>query len=654
LSDLRAQKSPDWPPPCLWRSCTCAVGVSHGEDGAGAGSGSSEPADGRKPADCVKPYPECQICGPAVDVPAGVEVNHPLTHRVYDSFESACQVRDAWDALAAAAGDLFSSFDWCALWWRRYGTNRRLEIHAFTRNDRLVGIFPLFRERLQAWPLAVRTVRVVGCDHSTATCNLLVHPGVAEEVLTALFQSVTADGPWDLIHIGRLPGYFQHTAVLKRVLRDLRGVRNVATIRDPHPHTLVDLPKTYDEYLQGLSSRERQNIRKEHRRLAREHQLSSRDLAADAAAVAAIRQFMEFHKAQWTQKGQHGHFKDWPGSEEFHQDIAYVESHTRRLSLQEVSADGQFLSMAYALRFGRRMHFFLAARSMDPKWHFCFPGRVGSCNLVKLAIDEGLSQVEMGIGYYPYKMKLGGRLSPVLNFAAMRGGAWPAFKIWTLRSAALLHDLLGYRLFYHHMAPRLPFANIRLHRWWIRSRLWPDDARDFLRRFLMAVVWLPWLLTRLRGLFRHADGSRKEAHVLAPMSGLGEDRQAAFSEDSDSQSGALNVRRQDEFRAQRYQFFCELGEAELQALRRQGGKWLELATARRLDRGEELCMIWFGDRPAAMFWPSRHDEDAAQTAPEFGCKSPVYPHVVFRGFNSGVIADLIKQSDLPIRTGAPT
>ncbi len=566
------------------------------------------------------------------------DMSLPLEHRVYDCFESAGEIREAWDALAGEEGDFFGSFDWCALWWKHYGSRRRLEIHAFFEGSQLVGVAPLFREELAAGPFRVRALRIVGCDHSTTTVNLLLRRDRAEKVLAMLIEKVTRDDAWDLIHFGRLPGYFAHTDLLVRLLGSGRHVGHIERMQVPHPHTLIDLPGSFDEYLKGLSYRERHNIRKESRRLSSEHGLVGIDAATDGDAQTAIERFIEYHQAQWTEKGHRGHFDDWPGARAFHQDVARVMSQSGRLLIREVRGDGQLLSMAYAFRCGRRIHWFLAARSMDARWHFCFPGRVGACDLVKTAIEQGCSQVDMGIGYYPYKLKLGGRLYPVMNIAVVRSALPSAVKVWLLRKIALFHDVLGYRLWYTRIGSRFPSSRRSLNRRWIRLRLWPDDARDLGRLSLMALTWPGSLLARLRRLFGMAKPQSD------PGAGAKPDASAIDSAEA-SRTGGHVVTSEPrngmgaEFVVRPYRFSCELGVEERKTLRQHGGRFLESAVSRRLDRGEELWIAWLGAEPAGMCWSDPKARPALAFAEKPTQDSHVLDPVAFDGFeHSGLIA----------------
>lgn len=562
-----------------------------------------------------------------------------LKHVVYGSFDEARAIRDEWDSLAEAEADLFSSFDWCAVWWKHYGRNRRLQIHVFSLVDRIVGIAPLFCESIALGPFAVRGLRIVGCDHSVTTCGLVIRRDMVDAVVASLVDNLAAHD-WDLIHLGRLSGGAHYVDALTTTLTGRGSVCSVKRERDNLPQTVIDLPRRFDDYLQGLSYRERHSIRKEGRRLSAEHQIQCDDASQVEGPDRAMQEFIEFHQAQWIEKGQRGHFADWPAAREFHHELAGVEAAAGRLILRRVRVDGRLFAMAYTVRFGPCVHWLLAARSLDPRWHFCFPGRVAACDLAKAAIEQGISVVDMGLGYYPYKMKLGGRLLPLTTITAVRKSSWARLKVAMLRKEALFHELIGYRLWYSRVSVRFPQLRVAMNHRWIRLRMWPGDARDFTHRCLMLFSWPMSLLVHLRNQFSEAD--RGWSPVCTRHRIAGQDRSEALAVAAKAAPDArADERTAANLHVQRHQFSCELGEAELKALRHCGGKWLELAVRRRLDRGAVLWIAWLGDQPAAMCWAASLDEATGGRSRQVGKQVTTHGHVLLaRRSGNQILADM--------------
>ncbi|GAF72394.1 unnamed protein product, partial [marine sediment metagenome] len=327
---------------------------------------------------------------------------------------------------------------------------------------------------LRVGPLSVRVVRLVGADHMTTTCDPLVHPEYAERAVSDLL-TVLHD-PRDLIELGRLSLESCPSEVLRHGLLTSPAVGSVTVYDDPLPQMVVDLPSDVDTYLARLSRRERHNIRKENRRLNREHLVVRADALTDRDHYSAMDEFIELHQREWVAKGRRGHFAEWHDARAFHHAFASVSAGASRLRLRAIRADGHLMAMSYAVRFGCRMHYLYSARSLDPRWHFCFPGRIAAYDLIRTAIAEGATLLDFGLGDYEYKAKLGARRVPLHHVLGVRAALASRARGAVLRGLALSHDLVGYHLWYLNLSRYVPAWRGSLYDGWIHTRMWPNDA----------------------------------------------------------------------------------------------------------------------------------------------------------------------------------
>ncbi len=405
----------------------------------------------------------------------GTAQGHPtsagLEHAVFASFSEARALQQSWDSFVEeAGGDIFSTFDWCEVWWRHYGQRRRLQIHVFHDAGRLVAVLPLFWERLRLGPLSLRLVRLVGCDHSVTTCAPVIQPDRMAAVMAAVVESLERGSPWDLLYLGPLPGYYERRDTMAGALRGCAGVEEVVSSADDGPHIVFNLPLTYEAYLGTLSSSERHNIRKRDRRLAENHRSRLVVIAPDKIEQA-FRSFVRQHQAQWQRQGQLGHFGDWPGARAYHHDMALAQSRCGRLMLLHLEADDETLGFHYSYRFGQHVHWILGSRTLDPRWEFYSPGRLLHCAMVREALEAGATQIDAMRGMYDYKLRLGGTVLQLQSVAAIHEGLMSRLRVRTTRCNARLLDLFYYRIWFGRLAARLPYWQRPLWRTWIRSRI---------------------------------------------------------------------------------------------------------------------------------------------------------------------------------------
>ena len=394
-----------------------------------------------------------------------------IAHAVHTSFDEIAELQPEWDRFAEENdGDLFSTFDWCRIWWRHYGDGRSLEIHLFKEAGRLVGVFPFFRETLRLGPVGVRLIRLVGCDHSVTTCGFVMNPDRVTQVVTKLMEQVSQGPAWDMIHLGPLPGYFRGRDGAADAFADHPAVGRVLSIADGGPHIVFDLPESYKAYLSKLTSHERNNIRSRKRKLEKGHTLLESTASADDVP-SWFDSFVEQHQRQWQAENQLGHFRDWPGSEEFHRETAMTMAAMSRLRLLRLEVDTRAAGFQYNYRFGRRIFWVLGSRDHDSYWDQFSLGRYLHCTTVERAIAEGATQIDAMRGMYDYKLQLGGTLLKLQSIAILRRGVFSGARVRWARFAARMLHLLYYRIWFGRVAPRVPFLRRPLWRRWIRSRI---------------------------------------------------------------------------------------------------------------------------------------------------------------------------------------
>ncbi len=379
---------------------------------------------------------------------------------------------DEWDALVErAGGDVFSTYDWCRSWWEFYGGGRRLEIHVFTDGGRLAGILPCFGERLMIGGIPLRVIRLLGCDHTVTTANVILGPGAEDEVIGAFAFALRERGDWDVVSFGPLPGYFSGAGEIARALAANLPSADVYLDESAACHIVFDLPDTFEAYLAGISANERGYIRKTTRRLERDHEMKRIIADSGDSLVEAFDRFVAMHQRQWRSAGRLGHFGDWPRAKEFHRALVGALSPKGRAAILETTADGKTISTYYLLRFGDRCHAILDARDASECPANISLGRVGFGWLAEYVISCGAPTLDTLRGYYGYKIRAGGMALSQKSITVVRHTLKARAGLKSLRLAARAIHLAYYRLWFSRIGPRLGLLRGPLWRAWIRSKV---------------------------------------------------------------------------------------------------------------------------------------------------------------------------------------
>ncbi len=117
--------------------------------------------------------------------------------------------QEEWDLFVEInGGDIFLSYDWCSIWWKYYGSDRKLKIFVFRSDDDLVGIIPLFFETVWLGPVCLKVVKIVGSDSSITTVNVPLMPKFMDEIIRVFADKMEMYGSWDVMCIGPISGMY--------------------------------------------------------------------------------------------------------------------------------------------------------------------------------------------------------------------------------------------------------------------------------------------------------------------------------------------------------------------------------------------------------------------------------------------------------------
>ncbi|MBI1826300.1 MAG: hypothetical protein HY287_02930 [Planctomycetes bacterium] len=192
----------------------------------------------------------------------------PLHVDRYETWSSLVGLRDKWDSFVeSVGGDLYSSFDWCEVWWKHFGFGRRLEVYVMRSGDEWVAIFPLFRKTIRWGPFALRVVRLIGCDHCVTTCGVPIKRGFEADAIHRLFDQLQKGEPWDALGFGELAGYADSASDLATAIRAEGAFGETTFHGDCYPQMIFDVSRDAETILAELSVKERRNVRKDQREL---------------------------------------------------------------------------------------------------------------------------------------------------------------------------------------------------------------------------------------------------------------------------------------------------------------------------------------------------------------------------------------------------
>jgi len=303
--------------------------------------------------------------------------------------------RRDWSVLVTAdpAGTFFHTPGYLKLYWEEFAARPEHLLLAFAEEDG-VQVGAVAFERIG------ETLRFLGgtevTDYMGPVALPELQPAVAKELLAALgrredwaeadLRGLPDDRPW----LGLLAEAAAAQGFSVEVTDDQNGVA-----------PFLPLPGSYEEYLAGLPSKLRHEIRRKARKLATEAGPYHVTLAQVDTLRAYLDRFVELHR---TSEGPKGVFMQ-PGMEIFFRRLgeAFLPRGIFNLTFIEIGDE----KIAGTIGFRFEGTFSLYNSAFDRAWERLAPGMVLVAEDIRIAIEAGCSGFDLLKGDYAYKYRFG-------------------------------------------------------------------------------------------------------------------------------------------------------------------------------------------------------------------------------------------------------
>jgi CelD/BcsL family acetyltransferase involved in cellulose biosynthesis len=308
---------------------------------------------------------------------------------------------DEWRALndRARTGTMFLGPDWLEPWWQNFGEGRELATLCVREGGRLIGLLPLFTERVRLGGIAVRRLAFLGdgetgCDY----LDVLAEPGREREVLEHCLAKLM-ELPWDVCD---LDGLWRESFTALQLAqkfppgRGAQGMIRDGRVRYVCPH--IALSGTWEQYQESLGRRE--NLRRREKWLYRQPGVSVSCARAPEEAVKATDQFLALHGARWAVEGGSDGLTD-ARHEAFHREAAQRLARAGMLRMYTLHAARRPVASVYGVVHGGKFNYYQSG--YDPNWACKSVGLVLLARTVQDAFGEGLREFDFLRGNEGYK-----------------------------------------------------------------------------------------------------------------------------------------------------------------------------------------------------------------------------------------------------------
>lgn len=202
---------------------------------------------------------------------------------------------------------IFLTPEWLGAWWQAF--RKAKQLHALVFRDTggvVVGLVPLYIQQIRSTVLPrLNELRFVG-DGTTDSDNLdlIVMPGYEQQVALELLRHLNRTTGWDVCRFNVMPS---DSATATAVLRSLHS----ATLKyesSTSAWSSIELPGSFEEYLQGLSAKERKKIGNLSRRLEGRYEVRLSRCTNVEELPGYLETLFHLHQKRWQARGKPGAF----------------------------------------------------------------------------------------------------------------------------------------------------------------------------------------------------------------------------------------------------------------------------------------------------------------------------------------------------------
>jgi CelD/BcsL family acetyltransferase involved in cellulose biosynthesis len=304
--------------------------------------------------------------------------------------------RRGWDELVRAdpAGTFFHTPAYLKLYWEEFGETPDHLLLAFAEEDDGAQVGAAAFERVGT------TIRFLGGTEVTDYMGPVALPERQDSVAKELWTALLTRGDWSQADLRGLAADKPWVGLL----RDAAGSQGLDVEETEDQNGVapfLPLPRSWDAYLDALSSKHRHEIRRKARKLV-EAAGEYRIVVADRETLTPLLdRFVELHRMS---EGPKGVFMV-PGMEIFFRRLgeAFLADGIFRLAFIEVG--GRLAAGTIGFSFGDTFSLYNSA--FDRTWGNLAPGMVLVGEDIRSAIEDGCTAFDLLKGDYAYKYRFG-------------------------------------------------------------------------------------------------------------------------------------------------------------------------------------------------------------------------------------------------------
>ncbi len=349
-----------------------------------------------------------------------LEETSPLVVIQFNSWAELERYRAVWDHLLAESpsSSIFMTPEWLSSWWRAYGAGRQLCALAFVdAQRRTLAIAPLYLERSSRFGITTTTLRLVGAGSGDSDdLDFIVLPGCEARVAQAFAKWFQSQKHCHVCALETLPEGSLFAGNLVVLARQCKWKLTTEEL----PHSYVELPRKWSEYVEGLASDFRPLLTRYPRRLQSRFSVDISRLQNVEDLAIGLQTLFTLHQMRWTGRGEPGAFAD-AQRRDFYSRMASAFLQRGWLEFWSLKLENETVATQFCFRYRDTVS--LLQEGFHPKYTAEKVGYALRAHALQEMISTGARRYDFLGGADAYKARFGATQGKYLNLY-FAGPSW--------------------------------------------------------------------------------------------------------------------------------------------------------------------------------------------------------------------------------------
>ena len=313
------------------------------------------------------------------------------------TLETFSSMSSEWPKLQekSPVSPIFSSLEWSKTWWQHFSSGAKLHLTALKKQEQVLGIAPLMIKNNTCYFIGSIDV----CDY----LDFIVAPDNTDTFFKILLEKLKHEGITSLTLAPLRPD----STVLTNMIDIANQLGWQVTSTQIDVTVELDLPGTWEEYLQILTSKQRHELRRKFRRLDEEGEIKYH--SGSKVNPQDIETFLRLFRDSRADKAE---FMT-PAREAFFKDIAKAMSERKSFEFGLLEVNSK--STAATVSFHCNNNVYLYNSGYDPQYARLSVGLLSKALCIKHSIENGRNKFDFLKGGEEYKSHLGGHELPIYS-----------------------------------------------------------------------------------------------------------------------------------------------------------------------------------------------------------------------------------------------